>query len=242
MKEIGIGIIVGLAMTSFLYVLNSNSFTKGQKALILTLIIFPPAHWIVLIIVLIYNNNFTKEAVEANKIVKEIERIKESKKTIDQLKENGLLNEEEYKNKVEKLNLEKNNRKLKNTQEYKQLKNLFDNGVLTNEEFENKSKIIFDYLFNNEEKIIQINSSDFYGSYKLYNGYILFNKDNSFEYINKNKILNAKWSILDDKTILIENENFKTKFEEIRCTNRKIFYVNGKTKFEGKKNFNIKLI
>jgi competence protein ComGC len=141
-KSVGVGMIVGLAIVSFLYVLNSDSFTKSQKAVILTLIIFPPAHWFVLIAVLIYNNNFTKDAVETNKVIKEVEKINESKTTLEQLKQKGILTEEEYKNKVEQLNIEENEKALKNSTEYKQLKSLFDSGILTKEEFEEKIEIL----------------------------------------------------------------------------------------------------
>lgn len=56
------------------------------------------------------------------------------------LKEKGILTEEEYNQKANKIESEKKEENLKNSQEYKQLKSLFDNGVLTKEEFESKIK------------------------------------------------------------------------------------------------------
>jgi uncharacterized membrane protein len=161
-KNIGVGMIVGLAMVSFLYVLNSDSFTKSQKAVILTLIIFPPAHWFVLIAVLIYNNNFTKDAVETNKVIKEVEKINESKTTLEQLKQKGILTEEEFNKKVEQLNIEENEKALKNSTEYKQLKSLLDNGILTKEEFEEKVKLIkSDNSLDKNQTIDETKEDDF---------------------------------------------------------------------------------
>ena len=54
------------------------------------------------------------------------------------LKEKGILTNEEYNQKVEKLEVEKAEQDLKNSTEYKQLKSLLDSGVLTKEEFESK--------------------------------------------------------------------------------------------------------
>lgn len=54
------------------------------------------------------------------------------------LKEKGILTEEEFKSKVEKIEAEKTEQNLKNSTEYKQLKSLFESGVLTKEEFESK--------------------------------------------------------------------------------------------------------
>ena len=56
------------------------------------------------------------------------------------LKEKGILTEEEYNQKANKIESEKKEENIKNSQEYKQLKSLFDNGVLTKEEFESKIK------------------------------------------------------------------------------------------------------
>jgi uncharacterized membrane protein len=161
-NKIGVGMIVGLAMVSFLYVLNSDSFTKSQKAVILTLIIFPPVHWIALIAVLIYNNNFTKEAVETNKVIKEVEKINESKSTLEQLKQKGILTEEEFNKKVEQLNIEENEKALKNSTEYKQLKSLLDSGILTKEEFEEKVKLIkADNSLDKNQTIDETKEDDF---------------------------------------------------------------------------------
>lgn len=65
--------------------------------------------------------------------------------TIDNLKDlkqKGILTEEEYLQKVGKLEAEKTEQDLKNSTEYKQLKSLLDSGVLTKDEFESKVKLL----------------------------------------------------------------------------------------------------
>jgi hypothetical protein len=54
------------------------------------------------------------------------------------LKEKDLLTDEEYNKKVSKIEQEKKEENLKNSQEYKQLKSLLDSGILTKDEFDDK--------------------------------------------------------------------------------------------------------
>lgn len=71
-------------------------------------------------------------------IKKEQSRIEKSIQNLIDLKQKGILTEQEYQEKINRINLEKAERKLKTLKEYKQLKSLFDSGILTEEEFENK--------------------------------------------------------------------------------------------------------
>uniref|UniRef100_UPI00404A5A48 SHOCT domain-containing protein n=1 Tax=Flavobacterium sp. TaxID=239 RepID=UPI00404A5A48 len=85
----------------------------------------------------------TKETLE-----KEYENSKEFKKNLSvknnlsDLKEKGILSEEEYKQKTQKIESEKAEQNLKNSTEYKQLKSLLDSGVLTKDEFESKVALL----------------------------------------------------------------------------------------------------
>jgi hypothetical protein len=54
-ENIGVGIIVGLAIGSSTYIWNSDNFTKSQKYILLLFILFPPLQWISAIILCIYN-------------------------------------------------------------------------------------------------------------------------------------------------------------------------------------------
>ncbi len=95
---------------------------------------------------------------------KEIQTIKTENSKLDnslhnlsELKQKGILTDEEYTQKVSKLNSEKIEKELKNSIEYKQLKSLLDSGILTKEEFEKKIKLL-NVLTDKEVNIEEINS------------------------------------------------------------------------------------
>ena len=144
-KSIGVGLIVGLTFASSLYVWNSEKFSKEQKAVLLVLLIFPPAQWIGILLILAYNSyelNNSIEKVQERKVEQVKVNLDNSISSLKDLKDKGILNDEEYKTKVDKINAEKEEQILKNSLEYKQLKSLLDSGILTKEEFENKIKFI----------------------------------------------------------------------------------------------------
>jgi hypothetical protein len=65
-ENIGVGLIVGLAIGTSLYIWNSDNFTKPQKIGLVCCIIFPPMQWGSILLVLAYNkyqseNNLLKE-------------------------------------------------------------------------------------------------------------------------------------------------------------------------------------
>ena len=139
--NIGVGAIVGLATASSFYIYKSEKFSSIQKTILIICVIFPPAQWLGILIVLAYNNY-----IENNSVEKIAERRNENKintlnsqvESLKDLKEKGILTNEEYNQKVEKIEAEKAEQDLKNSTEYKQLKSLLDSGVLTKEEFESK--------------------------------------------------------------------------------------------------------
>jgi hypothetical protein len=144
-NNIGVGAIVGLAFASSLYVWNSNSFTKGQKTVLLICIIFPPAQWLGILIVLGYNNykeSNSSEKVAERKVNETKTKLELTISSLTELNEKGILTDEEFKSKVEKIEAEKEEQNLKNSTEYKQLKSLLDSGVLTKEEFESKIQLL----------------------------------------------------------------------------------------------------
>lgn len=154
-NNVGVGIIVGLTFTSSLYVWSSDSFTKEQKTGLLVCIIFPPAQWLGILIVLAYNSskrNNSVEKVEERKGNEAKTKLDSTISNLTELKEKGILTEEEYKTKIEKIETEKAEQNLKNSIEYKQLKSLLDSGVLTKDEFENKIQL----LQNVSEKDIDV--------------------------------------------------------------------------------------
>ena len=81
------------------------------------------------------NNSREKTYIPKTKLDSTIENLKD-------LKEKGILSEEEYKQKIQKIESEKAEQDLKSSTEYKQLKSLLDSGVLTKDEFEDKINLL----------------------------------------------------------------------------------------------------
>ena len=139
--NIGVGAIIGLVTASSFYIYNSNKFNNTQKTILLVCILFPPAQWLGILIVLAYNNyieNNSVEKVTEIKVEQKDNTLNSQVQNLKQLKEKGILTEEEYSQKVSRIEQEKKEENLKNSQEYKQLKSLLDSGILTKEEFEDK--------------------------------------------------------------------------------------------------------
>lgn len=139
--NIGVGAIVGLATASSFYIYKSEKLSSVQKTILLICVIFPPAQWLGILIVLAYNNyieNNSVEKIAERKNENKINTLNSQVESLKDLKEKGILTNEEYNQKVEKLEAEKAEQDLKNSTEYRQLKSLLDLGVLTKEEFESK--------------------------------------------------------------------------------------------------------
>lgn len=136
--SIGVGAIVGLITASSLYVWNSNEFTKEQKTFLLIAMVFAPAQWIGILVIKYYNNHKFESTPER----KTEKKLDSTILNLTELKDKGILTEEEYKTKVDKIEVEKTEQNLKNSLEYRQLKSLFDSGILTTEEFENKIQLL----------------------------------------------------------------------------------------------------
>ena len=143
--KIGVGILVGIATATSLYVWNSDSFTKPQKIGLICCVVFPPLQWISILLVLAYNKHQSENTTEAKIIKQNVEskqNLDSAKNNLIELKEKGIITEEEFNSKVEKIESQKTEFDIKNSTEYKQLKNLFDSGILTKEEFESKINLI----------------------------------------------------------------------------------------------------
>ncbi|TRX11046.1 SHOCT domain-containing protein [Flavobacterium gawalongense] len=137
--------IVGLVTASSIYIWQSNKFNKAQKTLLLLCFIFPPLQWVMILIVIYYNkykSENSPEKISVKKLDETKTKLNSSIDNLKDLKEKGILTQEEYDSKVEKIETEKAEQELKNSTEYKQLKSLFDSNILTKEEFDNKFKTL----------------------------------------------------------------------------------------------------
>ena len=77
-----------------------------------------------------------------NKVIKQEIKPTSKIESLNNLKEKGILTEEEYMEKAKIVNQEIAEKKLKETEEYKQLQNLLNSQLLTQEEFDNKIDIL----------------------------------------------------------------------------------------------------
>ncbi len=75
--NIGVGAIVGLATASSFYIYNSKKLNSVQKTILLICVLFPPAQWLGILIVVAYNKN-----KENNSVEKIIEREIELKSSV----------------------------------------------------------------------------------------------------------------------------------------------------------------
>lgn len=151
--NIGVGLIVGLVIATTLYVYNTDRFNTVQKIILYMCVIFPPAQWLLILIFLTLDYTIdtnSKETKERREIIKQASNYDSKLDYLKDLKDKELLTEEEYNQKAEKINSEKKDTEIKQTEEYIKLKSLYDDGILTKEEFEDKiSKIkIENSIFN----------------------------------------------------------------------------------------------
>ncbi|WP_026976624.1 SHOCT domain-containing protein [Flavobacterium tegetincola] len=137
-NSIGVGAIVGLAFASSIYVWKSESFSVLQKIILYICIIFPPAQWLGILIMLIYNNikvENSAEKVSERKVEQVKTKLDSSINSLTELRDKGILTNVEYYEKVAKIKTEKAKEDIQNSSEYRQLKSLRDSGILTTEEF-----------------------------------------------------------------------------------------------------------
>ncbi len=108
------------------------------------------------------SNNSKSDGVKIKEKVQTNYKTDDSLQNLSDLKQKGILTDEEYNQKVSKINAEKDEQELKNSVEYKQLKSLLDSNILTKEEFE--SKVILLKTFSN----FKVNQENPIGKVKRY--------------------------------------------------------------------------
>jgi hypothetical protein len=135
-NNIGIGILIAITFTSTVFVINTEYYTKNQKIILYFLFLFPPAQWVLGLILLLWNNSNNKtEGFKAFKISSQINDLK-------YLKFKGMLTEEEYEDKLSIIIQKEEAKKLTKSAEYKLLKQLRDDNILTEIEFKEKLKLL----------------------------------------------------------------------------------------------------
>ena len=119
---------------------------------------------------------------------------------LSDLKQKGILTDEEYSQKVSKINADKNEQELKNSVEYKQLKSLLDSGVLTKEEFESKIKLL--KIKPSDIKENTLKKYDIVGLYKNSNSTFVFNATGGYSIEASSLKEKGKWKIDAGRIVL----------------------------------------
>lgn len=144
-NRILVGCIIGLVFASSRYIWYSEKMNKTQKTVLLILLVFPPAQWLGLLFVEIFNYhnlNHTPEKIVERKSDETISNFNTAILNLKDLKNKGIITENEYNNKIDKIHQDILTIELKNSQEYKQLKSLFGQGILSKEEFDEKVEFL----------------------------------------------------------------------------------------------------
>lgn len=133
---IGIGIIIGLIIFSTNWIYSSNYFSKSQKNVLIMLLIFAPAQWILAIIFWLWNKHCENEiGFSIDKTEKQINDLKI-------LNSKSVLTDDEFRSKSKEVLEKLKTKKVKNSEEYKSLAKLKFDGILSESEFYNKTKLL----------------------------------------------------------------------------------------------------
>jgi uncharacterized membrane protein YhaH (DUF805 family) len=137
-NEIIIGLLVGLTFATSVYIWNSEKFNRIQKIILLFFVVFPPIQWLGILLILLFNSfvSFNSSSDVG------IRGANNSIENLRYLKNKGILTEKEFELKVEKIEFEKIELKVKKSSEYKSLKSLLDSGFISKDEFEIKLKLL----------------------------------------------------------------------------------------------------
>ncbi|MEM0543414.1 SHOCT domain-containing protein [Flavobacterium sp. j3] len=234
--NIAVGILVGLATGTSLYVWNSNSFTKVQKIGLVCCIIFPPLQWISILLVLAINKYQAENTTEAKTIRQNIENkqnLDSAKNNLIELKEKGIITDDEFNSKVDKIENQKKELDIKNSIEYRQLKSLLDSGIITIEEFDDKIEKTNLFFVESKIETLAMSSKKIIGVWRFENetfefwltGYFVYKTNNikvaCGSWLNKNKriTINLKDSSISILVLNIENNNLKisVNYKTILC-------------------------
>ncbi len=134
-------ILFGLFSAYQLYSIQGANDTPIHKFMIITSFIATTFYFYDLSYGSIVNKN-PKNYFGTNEVIKQEVKPLSKIESLNNLKAKGILSEEEYMEKAKIVNLEIAEKRLKETEEYKQLQNLLNSQLLTHDEFENKVNIL----------------------------------------------------------------------------------------------------
>jgi hypothetical protein len=216
-SQIGVGILIALTFGSTTYILNSDYFSKNQKIILGILFVFPPAQWVLSVIIGIWNKQ------NDSTIGFKIDSAKRNKSELNKLRDIGVLSEEEYVEKTQKILDLKLNELFLKSEEYKSLKKLKNSGILTEEEFLKKSK----KLQKRINKKTQLDPNSLVGIWSNENIIVHFYKDYSVKYYvdsnNPSNVIKGIWNLKEQKIVLKLGE-YSSQFKILSLTKKRMIY------------------
>lgn len=165
--------------------------------------------------------------------------------SLNTLKENGLINNNEYKEKIKIIEESEINEQIYSSDEYLQLKNLLGKKIFSEEEFKNKVAILFskkkesyNFNLNGKTDFSNFSATDFLGSWKFDEGFLDFENTNDlnfkiyykFEYKDSWNFkpydgiigLNNEKSIENIKIIMLSDMSLEFLFQDIVYMAKKV--------------------
>jgi|GEM_PF-3467896 len=226
---IGVGLIIVAVTGSSIYIWNSNYFSHTQKVVLLFCFLFPPAQWVLGIIIGLWNkyNNST--------IGFKIDSAKKRTRELKKLKKFGVISEQEYKEKSDRIISVKQDELFLKSEEYKSLKRLKDNDILTQREFEEKYKILKNKILEQIDQseltlakksvnqyVSKVNPRDLIGVWKYENNVFEFWRTGFFIYkTNKMNIIKGSW-LFKDNDYVIKLKKSNLNITPIEIENQKL--------------------
>lgn len=213
-KEIGVGLLVGLISAIGIGIYNrykNRDEIKQEKA-----------------------------SMKSHKKLVSIVTDKELKlQQLLDLKDSGIITEEEVESKAKMLNDNIINGIVVESQEYKQLKELFDKGIFNENEFKDKVNIIraevrLNYETEEEQESRNlILEEEIFGKWANPEFIIKFKDDHKIEmrWYKTLQVMRGYWSITGNK-IRIDLKSKIEYFDLIKLTNHKLEYKHNKTTFK----------
>ncbi|MGJ8551286.1 SHOCT domain-containing protein [Winogradskyella wichelsiae] len=169
-SRIGVGIIIGITIGTTSLIWKSENFTYSQKVFLTFCFLFPPAQWILAIIIYFYNTSnkpslkfgYQPSTNDRNSTT-DTEKLKistdEQRDSIQILKDKGILSESEFQKKIEIIDEKTILEELYESSEYLSLKKLYDSEILNQDEFDQKIQAIKNKI-KADKKTIELNNQD----------------------------------------------------------------------------------
>lgn len=146
---------------------------------------------------------------------------------LDNLKDKGIISEQEYNDKINEIQDKYLSSKIKSTKEYRQLIELKKEGLLNDNDFSSKIKILKERQRILEQELNKIVSyKEIMGKWNYNEVFYNFGENYNFSIIKNNKTENGSWGYNKEKDtikIILPNKTFY--LNKIRVVNNKLRFI-----------------